>query len=245
MMMQARRTDPPRLPWRSFRPIFASLWEPGDHVSVLARTKGGKSYLVGNGLLPMWDYTLTLDVKSDGSVPGGRLVKGYPSLRMLTEDGPHHYRIAPGLGADARGVFDEVFRKAWSAGSETAGAGSWVINIDELKIMSDKLRMRDHIETMYIAGRSRGITMIGSTQAPRDVPSDFYDQATWFFFGAMRDTRTLDRIGEIAGDRPRIREVVPALDFEAHEFFVVGPGFEAITAMAPVRRIPPRRNTPG
>jgi len=185
----------------------------------------------------MWDYTLTFDVKNDGSVPvGGRKVREYPSWRQLTSSGPHHYRLAPPL-AKARGVFDEAFRKVWSAGREDPAKGSWTIYIDELKVMSDKLKLRDHIETMYIAGRSRGNTMIGSTQAPRDVPSDVYDQATWFFFGpGMRDLRTLDRFGEISGDRARLRELVPNLSFEPHEFYVAGPDFEAITSLPPRRK---------
>jgi hypothetical protein len=228
---------PARRSWSAFRSDFAKIWEPGDHVSVLARTKGGKSYLVCHGLLPMWDYTLTLDVKNDGSVPvGGRRLKEYPSWRQLSTSGPHHYRIAPPL-AKARSVFDDTFRQVWSAGRDDPAKGSWTLYVDELKILSDKLKLRDHLETMYIAGRSRGITMIGSTQAPRDVPSDVYDQATFFFFGpGMRDIRTLDRLGEISGDRNRLREVVPNLSFERHEFYVLGPDFEAITFLPSRRR---------
>jgi hypothetical protein len=184
----------------------------------------------------MWDYSLALDVKNDGSVPGGRKVRGYPSWRMLLADPPHHYRVAPGYGPAASRAFDDVFRKVWSAGRDSPDVGSWVVYIDEVKIMSDKMGLRDHIETMWIGGRSRGITMIGSTQAPRDVPSDVYDQSTWYFFGpGMRDLRTLDRFGEISGDRQRLREIVPGLDFERHEFYVTGPGFEAITSL-PARR---------
>lgn len=225
---------PPVLAWSTFRSRFRDLWEPGDHVSVLARTGAGKSFFVCRGLLPMWDYTLTLDVKNDGSVPvGGKRVREYPSWRMLSGDGPHHYRLAPPL-ARARHVFDDAFRKVWAAGREDPSKGSWTLYIDELKILSDKLKLRDHLETVYIAGRSRGITVVGSTQAPRDVPSDVYDQATWFLFGpGMRDFRTLDRFGEISGDRQRLREVVPGLSFERHEFYVLGPGFEAITAYRP------------
>jgi hypothetical protein len=222
------------LEWQSFRDDFAKRWEPGDHVSVLARTKAGKSTFVGLGLLPMWNYTLTLDVKNDGSVPirGGRSVKDYPAWYTLAGEGPHHYRVAPGWGPHAVRAFDNVFRQVWSAGREDPKLGSWTLYIDELKIMSDKLKMRDHLEVMYVAGRSRGITMIGSTQAPRDVPSEFYDQPTWLVIGAgTRDLRTLDRLGEITGDRQRLRDVAPQLDFGTRQFYIAGPDFEAITSL--------------
>lgn len=175
-------------------------------------------------------------MKNDGSVPvNGRTVGRYPSNRMLLGRGPHHYRLAPPYGARARYVFDDAMRRVWAAGRDRDAPGSWVVNLDELRVMSDKLKMRDHIETMYVAGRSRGITIIGSAQAPRDVPSEFYDQATWYVFGPFRDLRTLRRNAEIGGDVERVMAVVPTLRRELHEFYVIGPGFEAITALPPPR----------
>lgn len=178
----------------------------------------------------MWSYSLTFDVKDDGSVPIARKIKEYPSWRMLADSKSHHFRLSPGYGPSAARVFDDAFRKVWAAGRDEPKKGSWVINLDELRIMSDKLGLRSHIETFYIAGRSRGITMIGSTQAPRYVPSEFYDQATWHIFGPVRDVKTLRRVGEIGGDTASIMDVVPQLDRERHEFYVLGPGFEAVTS---------------
>ena len=59
----ARQLEVVGLDWETeFVPWFRVAWEPGDHLSVIAPTKAGKSTFVAQ-LLTLRDYALALDPK--------------------------------------------------------------------------------------------------------------------------------------------------------------------------------------
>lgn len=229
---------PSRQSWNEVREHLRTSWRPGEHFSVVAPTGYGKSHLIVRGLLPRFTHVLTLDVKGDDPILkryGGQRVRGFPTkldlLRAeLSDRNPERrYRIHPGgLGASAKRSFDDAFRGAWSAGAHRKTDGAWVLNIDEARIMSDHLGMKDHLTTGWVLGRGRGITMVAGTQAPRFVPSEFYDQASWLAIGRFRDKRILQRLGEIGGtvgDNVDLRSVLPTLERSKtrREFLILGP----------------------
>ena len=53
-----------------FKPWFAEVWEPGQHLSVIAPTGAGKTTFVG-GLLDLRRYVLALDPKGGDSTLSG------------------------------------------------------------------------------------------------------------------------------------------------------------------------------
>jgi hypothetical protein len=230
------------------REILRSEWEPGQHFSVVAPTGYGKSLLTVRGLLPRFTHTVTLDVKGDDPElrRAGQKVPRFPTRldllkAELSDRNPEfRFRVHPGgLGTAARAAFDDVFRKAWAAGSKRRTAGSWLINIDETRIMADHLGMQKHLTTGWVLGRSKGITILAGTQAPRFVPSEFYDQVTWLAIGRFRDERTLKRLSEIGGtvgDNADLRDILPHLQRSRsrREFLILGPDdFAAITSWSP------------
>jgi hypothetical protein len=217
---------------------------------VIAPTGYGKSHLVVKGLMARWSHVITLDVKGDDPVVAkgcGDLIHGFPTKKdiLLAEMGEHNprylFRVNSSSKAGMQREFYDVFNKAWSTGGRRKKAGSWVLHIDEARITSDKLKMRDHLEWLWISGRSKGITMLASTQAPRFVPTEFYDQATWIAIGRQRDERTILRlkeIGGIGGDGIDLKTVLPGLERSANrrEFLVVGPDdLAVITSWEPPR----------
>ncbi len=207
------------------------MWEPGQHFSVIAPTDYGKSYFVTRGLLPLRRNVLILDAKGvDDTLDryGGRKVREMPGAmdRFLHGDeGGVRYRISPGLSRAAR-VFDDAVRKIWRGSGKMPGEG-WTVYIDEARLFSDKLKLRSHLETLLIAGRSRGITVVASTQSPRFVPSEFYDQPRFVAIGNIRDRLALRRLAEIGGDTDMIMEVVPNLEWR--EFLIVAPRYAVRT----------------
>ncbi len=136
----------------------------------------------------------------------------------------------------ARSVFDAAIRLGWSESRRLASrTGEGVTYyVDETRILADKLKMRDHLETLWVAGRSRKITLVGSTQAPRYVPSEFYDQPTYVLIGNVRDRIAQRRLAEIGGDTDLIMQVVPRLDW--HEFLILGPRWAVRTKMPAPRK---------
>jgi len=99
------------LAWPDFKDWFASVWNPGEHLSVIAPTGAGKTTLVG-GLLDLRRYVLALDPKGGDSTLSGlgydRLAK-WPGEKELAatvakndEDGkPSRFLVGPAVKASA------------------------------------------------------------------------------------------------------------------------------------------------
>lgn len=170
---------------------------------------------------------LAVDIKGDDPElrkATHRTIRSYPSRLDLMDPDVTRFRVVPGgLGETARHNLDEMFRKVWRSGTTRRKKGTWLVYLDETRILADQMAMRKHLTALWVMGRSKGITVLASTQAPRMVPSEYYDQPRWHWIGNFRDVRTLRRIAEIGGDTDLVYEVVPDLDAEAHEFLVLGP----------------------
>jgi len=219
-------------------------WRPGEHFSLIAPTGYGKSYLATRGLLPMWSHTLILDVKGDDDTlrdAGHKRVRTYPSRwdLLTTGEGPARFRVAPGAysGGQVK-VFDDVFRQVWRSGPGN-GDATWTMYADEARLLADPkfLGLGRHLDAVWISGRSKGITLVAGTQAPRWVPSSFYEQARYFAIGQIRDTRAVRRLAEIGGDTDMLTAVIP--DLAWREWVFVGPGWAVRTK---IPRLPAPRS---
>ena len=232
-----------RIPWSEMDAILRREWKPGQHFGVYAPTGHGKSLLTTRGLLPRWRYVITFDVKGDDPELArgtGPRVRSFPTRARLAryeldEQNPDmHFRLNPGgMGVSARRAFDEAFREVWKLGATRKAEGAWTLNLDETRILADNMKMKEHVQTVLILGRSKGLTVISGSQAARYLPSECYDQPRWFAIGPFRDKRTVDRFAEIGGDIDKIRAVLPSLEHSKtrREFLFLGPeGFEAITS---------------
>jgi hypothetical protein len=253
MIEQATRRGKPiprveRMPWAAMDEHLRHEWKPGEHFGVYAPTGHGKSLLTVRGLLPRWRYVVTFDVKGDDPelVKGtGPRVRTFPRRAQLAryeldERNPQmHFRLNPGgMGASAIRAFDDAFRQVWSLGGTRKAAGAWTLNIDEARILSDNMGMKKHLQTVLVLGRSKGLTVISGSQAPRMLPSECYDQPRWFAIGPIRDKRQVDRFAEIGGDMDLIRGVLPTLERTKNrrEFLFLGPeDFTAISSWEPRR----------
>lgn len=238
---------PVRSSWASVRSRLRSDWRPGEHYSIIATTGGGKSYLATRGLLPLWRYSLILDVKGGDATldsSGHRRIPGYPSKIDLLSNDATRFRINPGTySRSTRAVFDDVFRKVW-ASAKGRGDGTWTLYADETRLLADPkyLGLGQHLDSVWISGRSRGISLIAGTQAPRWVPSAFYEQPTYFAIGPVRDRRALRRLSEISGDTDMLEDVVPRL--RRYEFLFLGPSWATISKVEAATKIDARTRSP-
>ena len=235
-----------RQPWSEVARHLRRYWEPGQHFGVYAPTGHGKTVLTVRGLLPRWTHTVTFDVKGDDPelARSGKRVRTFPSRVQLKAsalareqgrgDNPaQRYRLNPGgMGERDRTAFTNALNEMWSLSRTRKTKGSWTVNLDEARILADNMGMRKDLQKLLVLGRSRGLTVISGSQAPRMLPSECYDQPRWFALGPFRDKRTVDRFGEIGGDTDMIRAVLPSLDYtpRKREFLFLGP--ENYTAIA-------------
>lgn len=198
------------IPTRSWANVLRrvdQLWkaEFAPHHSLMGQNGSGKSYLIVNGLLPLCldDKVLIIDNKGDDPVlnaSGARPVRKLPKqIRRITyDDGKPKsawYRLV---------VYDETARAQDQVGAalqQIYNEGEWVVVLDETRAISDPkspgLGLQPELDRLWLRGRSRRIPVIASTQAPRWVPSSFYDQCQFVWCSRIRDDRAHQRIMEI------------------------------------------------
>lgn len=241
---RSEKISPPLLPWRDASELIREKWAPGMHFSIMSGTGDGKTYLA-LALLELRDHVLIMDGKGvdpelDSS--GYKTITEFPNFWRLLGTERWKFRLRPPLGR-ARAILDDAFRRVWrSAGGwqeralEVAGRErpTWTIYADETRLLAAGkfFKLEDHLIALWIAGRSRGISLLASVQAPRFIPSEFYDQPGWMALGRPRDDRTLKRTAEVSGHADVALEVLPKL--KPHHFLFVGPG-ETLFISKPVR----------
>jgi len=229
----------PHKSWQEVSMDIYSRWTPkdGPHHSILSQTGGGKSFLATRGLLPMrgWKRNLILDVKGDDETLehiGKRIRKlpnNDPMFRNRNEPDSLWYRMI--IHQDPAKAREQVKQ----ALSHVYKQGNWTVYLDETRNFTDprppSLNLRPYIEQIWLRGRSRNVELVAMTQAPRWVPSSFYDQPSFVWIGRINDEVAHKRLREIGGLK---RAHLPAIqNLKKREFLVIGDGgdYTAITKL--------------
>ena len=196
-------------PWRRVAEYVNETWRPDSapHHAIIAQTRAGKSSLIRRGILPLvpHDRVLVLDSKGgkDQTWAGfGKTVKRFPSRLQLSTRDPDTPRsqwfrlVIPWNRDEAREVVNDALETV-------ARQGDWVVVVDETRHITDPsapgLGLRGPFENLLLRGGSHGVMVVMGTQAPRWVPSSFYDQAAFAWIGRVRDEQAHKRLLEIGG----------------------------------------------
>lgn len=236
----------PKKTWDEVKWDIYDRWKPMDspHHSIISLSGGGKSYLATRGLLPMrgWRRNLIIDVKGDDATlkdvgkPVREIPRKDPWLRKRKEPDSLWYRLV--VSDDWTKAREQVKQ----ALDRTYRQGNWTIFIDETRNLTDpripSLNLRSYVEQIWLRGRSRGVELVAMTQAPRWVPSSFYDQPSFVWIGRINDERAHQRLREIGGLRREYLGVIQRL--QRREFLVVGNGgdYTAITKVPDLSKEP-------
>lgn len=217
----------PRKPWEEVKFDIFKKWKPNDspHHSIICLSGGGKSYLATRGLLPMRGHQKALIIDVKGDDPTLRDV-GKP-IRVIPKNEPWFSKRKQPDRLWYRLVVHEDFQKAREQVKQalaTAYAqGNWTIFVDETRNLTDpripSLNLRSFVEQIWLRGRSRGVQMVAMTQAPRWVPSSFYDQPSFVWIGRINDERAHQRLREIGGLKRGHLGIIQRL--QKREFLVV------------------------
>jgi len=234
----------PRKSWEEVRFDIYKRWKPKDapHHSIISLSGGGKSYLATRGLLPMRGFrrNLIIDVKGDDETlkDVGKKIRALPNndpwIRNRRKPSSLWYRLV---------VYDDWGKAREQVKDALAKAyrqGNWTIFVDETRNLTDprvpSLNLRNYVEQIWLRGRSRGVEMVAMTQAPRWVPSSFYDQPSFVWIGRINDERAHQRLREIGGLRREHLGIIQRL--QKREFLVVceGGDYLAITKVPDLQR---------
>jgi len=211
------------LVWDDFTSWFRGVWNPGEHMAVIAPTGAGKSTFVG-GILDARRYVLALDPKGGDSTlskVGFQRLTAWPGdkrMSQMVEENdrngePSRYIVGgksrtPEEQDKLRATMKATLDGAWSM-------GGWTVYADELQILTDRrmMNLQQECDRMLIAARDRGVSFISSYQAPAWVTPHASRQATWVAVSYTRDAAVVDRLAEILG-RPKqeIRGALQGLD---------------------------------
>lgn len=222
--MPLPRLEVEALPWADdFVPWFHDIWNPGEHMSVIAPTGAGKTTFVG-GILDGRRYVLVLDPKGGDSTLqalGFVRLPQWPGNRRMAEmvakndeDGiPSHYIVGPIVRTkeDAKALY--VATKGAMDGAYEMGG--WTLYADELQILTDPrmMNLRKEADEILIAARDKALSFVSSYQAPSWVTPHAAKMSTWCAVAYTRDTDVVNRLAEILG-RPKaeIRGAIAGLD---------------------------------
>lgn len=127
--------------------------------------------------------------------------------------------LRPDPDREPKRVVFEALARVWRE-------GGWTIYVDETRLVSDYLGLKNTLERLWLFARSRGVAVVTGTQAPRWVPPAMYDQADHVLIGRVRDKRILRRLAEIVSEVDEADEILRGL--ADHEFLYTGPAGLAI-----------------
>lgn len=213
--------------WPVFLAWFREVWEPGQHIALIGPTGTGKSTFAV-GILKLRKYVLAFDPKGGDSTlaaSGYERASTWPPperiRREIAEGKPAHLIVGPVVHTtDDRETLKEVQAQALASAFDEGG---WTVYLDEFQLLADRRLMGLHTEseTLLIAARDKGVSVVTAYQAPAWVPTSASRQATWVCLWPTRDIDVVRKLSEIVG-RPR-KELQEAIDaLPDHHTLIIG-----------------------
>lgn len=184
----------------------------GEHVSLLAPTGGGKTYLA-NQLLSVTasprGQALTLvmkprdhTVKSWAKAQKFRTVRSWPPSPLgdfWRPEKPPGYVLWPRHRFDPDVDDYAHYQTFRTAILDSYKRGKRILFADEVFGLAHDLRLERELTTVWTRGRSMECGLWGATQRPWGVPQQMYSQAEHLFLAYSPDRRDHDRYAEIGG----------------------------------------------
>jgi energy-coupling factor transporter ATP-binding protein EcfA2 len=204
--------------WDDFLDAFR--WRQGEHVTAVGHTGSGKSTLI-NEIIERRTYCVFLATKKRDERYDELKAKGFVENREFR---PHLFEkfpkqlIKPRFPKDAAELRYEHHKAFKDTLASVYDAEGWTVIPDELRHLSQFLKLQDYLELLWQQGRSLKITVVGGTQRPAHIPLSAYNAATHLFLWRDNDEQNLKRIAGIGSEfNPKdIRAEVSQLP--KHEF---------------------------
>lgn len=210
---------PPSLDFKLVAARVRQRWDSNaPHHVVVSQTRGGKSYLVGRGLLPQLrkdSRLLIVDSKGDDqtlsyvpALPTDRIP--HRLRRGSRRDYNQWYRLICAVGRDNRAAMQARVERALDV---VMREGDWVVYFDEGRSMVGTQHPDLGLGATYghvvRLGGYKGVRAITATQTPSWMPREAYSQASFAWLGKIEDEASIERVGEIGGSRRLLRTHLP------------------------------------
>lgn len=225
----------PTVSWPEHQRWLAKHWGPGRHLTVIAPTGTGKSYLSMHGLLPVLgdeERVLIIDDDAETTVPGfsikvsrlpGRAMREYFRNRYGKRYKPV-FRLTVPEDLTQKAILQQRVR-IYNALRAAFREKDWNIFIPELTMLTDSmadygLGLKGVINILMRRGRRRRVSVVSETQAPRWITRYALDQPIGVYVAQVGDWDARIRLREIGGNSKMLMAALGELD--EHEFVFSG-----------------------
>lgn len=229
---------PPFTPFAEFYARFD--WRQGEHVTIVGPTGTGKTVLLqkclgkryeaGGAIAALITKPRDKNIEKWARRDHFTIERGWPVKPRRFYHRPSDIRTPSGaivpwdqrlmIWPDGGSGADFAERHAAVHGavmSDLFVQGNWCIVAEELHYLAAVLGLDKQLVTLWTQGRSNGISVIGGTQRPVNIPLYAYNNASHLFFFADNDSTNLKRIQGIGGmNENAIQNIVrglPEYDF--------------------------------
>lgn len=202
---------PPFRRWDVFLDGFE--WRQGQHITAVGGWGAGKTTLLRQ-LLPRRDYVVVLATKArDPSLYEPLQRQGFVISDTFDPNPVEHPKVIfrPPLSeptAEGREEQREAFRRVLV---DVFASGNWCVFADEIRYLTDYLGLQTEFETLWLQGRSLGVSVVCGTQRPVSIPVLAFD-ADHLFLWRATDARDIKTMSEFTGINVEIaRHTIPRL----------------------------------
>lgn len=203
-------TPPPFEAWPQFDRNF--VWNQGEHITLTGQTGSGKTTFARQ-LLPRRRFVAVMATKrEDPSLYEPLRAEGFVTRSSWNPDPEEEPRVIfkpPLIGGRAgKDAQADAFRDALIAIFEEGG---WCVYCDEIRYLTEFLRLQTELELLWLQGRSLGISVVGATQRPVSIPLLAFE-AQHLFTWRFTEKRDVDTISAFTGTLfPTVRQTLPRL----------------------------------
>jgi energy-coupling factor transporter ATP-binding protein EcfA2 len=180
------------LEWSEFLRTWA--WEQGEHVTLIGPTGAGKTTLALE-ILPRRSWVVALATKRVDKTmsklvrsQGWRKITAWPpgplGLRRKL-----HVVLWPRIE-----TVDDVPQQRYviaTALSDIFTSGSWCVFADEVLYLTETLGLGKMMGLLLTQGRSLGVSFVGASQRPRNIPKTMLSMSTHVFLWGTSDPEDL------------------------------------------------------
>lgn len=197
-------------------------YDAGEHVSFIAPTQSGKTFLAFQLLtrsvtedLPGFILVMKRRDKTVSDFLAAHKWKRsvtYPVAPSVTKTPPgwaiwpHHTNDPDADDARMARIFHELLRDRYVKGDS-------IVFADEIQGLVEEMGLERDVVRIWARGASEGCGLWAATQRPYKAPQHMYSQAEHIFVAYTPDRRDQDRFAEIGGvDPDLVKSVVANLE---------------------------------